>query len=144
MNLILLNDVRKVGHRGQLVTVADGYGMNYLIPRHLALQATESSLKQYEYQLAAARHDALQNMEKAKELLEQLAGKTLAVDMAASETGTLFKALHATDIAEEIKKQWGVEVPEMAVRLDHPIKHKGTYRVPVTIGDESTTVEVIA
>lgn len=143
MNLILLSDVRKVGHRGQVVMVADGYAQNYLIPRHLAVQATPSALKAHATDVARAQEAATINMARAKELTARLSDKTLSIAVTSSETGTLFEALKAEDIAREIKTQWALDVPEQAIHLDTPIKARGTYRIPLELGQERIELEVV-
>lgn len=143
MNLILISDVRKVGHRGQIVTVADGYGMNFLIPRHLGVQATGAALHAHAHDMEEAKARAEENAAKTKKLASELTGKTLTIAATASDTGTLFKALRAEDIVAEIQKQWGVEVPEAAVHLGQPIKERGTHTVAVELGQERVELEVV-
>lgn len=133
MKVILIADVKKVGQRGQLLTVADGYAMNVLLPQKKAVAATPENLKKYELGVAQAKQKADQSASQAKELLSKMDGKTLSVEVKAGPTGTLFKSLHASDIVAEIKKQWGIDVPESALTLDHPIKQKGTFEVPLEL-----------
>jgi large subunit ribosomal protein L9 len=143
MNLILLSDVRKVGHRGQIVMVADGYGLNFLIPRHLAVQATGAALKAHAIEVDTAKARMAENASRMKELATRLHDGTLTVAVKTSGTGTLFEALKPEDLAAEILKQWGVEVPESAIHLSAPIKERGTYRVPIELGAERVEVEVV-
>lgn len=143
MNLILTADVRKVGRKGQIVMVSDGFGMNFLIPRHLAVQATASALKLHEHDVAVAAQHSEENVARAKKLASELAGKVIAIDAPASETGTLFKAIRAEDIVAEIQKQWGVEVPEEAIHLSEPIKTKGTHTLKFELGTVESTLEVV-
>lgn len=144
MKIILLENVRKVGQKGQLVTVADGYAMNVLIPQKKAVPGTAENLKRHERGVAAAANKADQSAMKAKEILAEIAGKTLTIVAKAGTTGTLFKSIHASDIAAEIKKQWGMELPTNAVKLDHPLKQKGTHEVPVELlGSKANIVVAI-
>ncbi len=139
MKVILIADVKKVGQRGQLITVADGYALNVLIPQKKAVPATPENMKKHERGVAEAKLKADQSASQAKELLSKMDGKTLSVDVKAGPTGTLFKSLHASDIVAEIKKQWGIDLPESALQLEHPIKQKGTFSVPVELlGAKST------
>lgn len=133
MKVILIADVKKVGQRGQLITVADGYALNVLIPQKKALPATAENLKKHEKGVAEAKQKADQSAAQAKALLAQIDGKTLTIEAKAGPTGTLFKSLHAEDIVAEIKKQWGIDVPPSAFVLDHPIKQKGTLSVPMSL-----------
>lgn len=132
MRVILITDVKKVGQRGSVVTVADGYALNVLIPQKKAVPATPENLKRHEKGVAEAKGRADESAAKAHVLLKQIDGKTLTIQVKTSETGTLFKSLQAKDVAAEIKKQWGIDLPESAVTLD-PIKQKGTYAVPVML-----------
>lgn len=133
MQVILVTDVKKVGQKGQLITVADGYAMNVLIPQKKAVAATAENLKKYERGVAEAKQKADQSAARAREVLAQIDGKTLTLEAKAGPTGTLFKSINASAIVAEIKKQWGIELPESALTLDHPIKQKGTYTVPISL-----------
>lgn len=143
MKVILTADVKKVGQRGQLVTVADGYAMNVLVPQKKAVPATPENLKKYERGVVESKQKADARVAQARELLAKIDGKTLAIEVKASETGTLFKSLHASDLAAEIKKQWGIDLPESALTLEHPIKQKGTYAVPVELHNAHSTITLI-
>ncbi len=131
MRIILTADVKKVGQRGQVVTVADGFAMNVLIPKKQAVPATPENMRRHDREVTESKLRVDQGAVQAKELLTQIDGKTLTIEVKASETGTLFKSIHASDIVAEIKKQWGITLPESAITLDHPIKQKGTHAVPV-------------
>ncbi len=133
MQVILTTDVKKVGQRGTLVTVADGYAMNVLIPQKKAVPATPENIKRHEKVVAEAKHKAGESAAKAREVLNQIDGKTLTIVAKVGPTGTLFKSLHADDIVTEITKQWGVVIPASALTLDHPIKQQGTHTLPVTL-----------
>lgn len=142
MKVILLVDVKKVGQRGALVTVADGYAMNVLIPQKKAVPATPENLKRHEKGVAEAKGRADESAARARELLAEIDGKTLTIEVKAGPTGTLFKSIHASDIVAEIKKQWGIELPESALTLDHPIKQKGTYPVPLLLQGAKARLEL--
>lgn len=133
MKVILIADVKKVGQRGQLITVADGFALNVLIPQKKALPATAENLKKHEKGVAEAKQKADQSAAQAQALLAKIDGKTLTVEAKAGPTGTLFKSLNAQDIVSEIKKQWGIEIPSSALVLDHPIKQKGTVVVRLSL-----------
>ena len=142
MKVILVADVKKVGQRGSVVEVADGYALNVLIPQKKAVPATPDNLKRHEKGVAEAKQKASASAEQAKVLLAQIDGKTLTIEAKAGPTGTLFKSLHASDIAVAIKKQWGIDLPESAVTLEHPIKQKGTTVVPIELFGSKTTFTV--
>lgn len=143
MKVILVTDVKKVGQRGSLVEVADGYALNVLIPQKKAVPGTPENLKKHEMGVAEAKLKASASAEQAKALLAQIDGKTLTIEAKAGPTGTLFKSIHASDIVAEIKKQWGVDLPESSLALDHPIKQKGTYVVPVKLAQGVVKLTVL-
>ncbi len=133
MDVILLVDVKKVGQRGSVVTVASGYALNVLIPQKKALPATAENLKRHMNAVAVARNRVDQNVERARVILSEIDGKSLHIAEKASPTGTLFKSLHSIHVLAEIKKQWGTDLPGGALKLEHPIKQKGTYTVPLDV-----------
>lgn len=136
MQVILLTDIKKVGMRGALVTVADGYAFNVLIPQKKAIPATAENLKKYKRALEVQAERVDQSTARAKEALAAIAEKTLSIQIKASETGTLFKALRVEDIVTEIKKQWGIEVPPSAISLPQPLKQVGTYTIQIALKTE--------
>ncbi len=143
MKVILITDVKKVGKRGELVTVADGYGMNVLIAGKKAVLATAENIKKYEQGLKdqAVRNEHAQSQ--ARSVVARLSALSVTVVAKSSENGTLFKSIHAADIADEIKKTHGIALPAESLKLDHPIKQKGTYSVPVLLLGVKGSVSVL-
>lgn len=143
MKVILIADVKKVGRRGELVTVADGYAQNVLLPKKLAVPGTAENLKKHQESVKEAQGRADQSAAAARDLLKQIDGKSVTISVKASDTGTLFKSLHEADIVVAIKKDLSVVVPDSALELDHPIKKTGTYEVPVKLLGAKATVSVV-
>lgn len=143
MKIILKTDVAKVGQRGSVVEVSDGYAMNVLIPQGKALPATREHLKAHDRALAERNEKSVHEAENAKMLLESISGKKLVIEAKASDTGTLFKAIHASDISDEIRKQWKIEISESAIKLEHPIKQKGEMNVIIGNGGFEANVTVV-
>ncbi|MEK7530635.1 MAG: 50S ribosomal protein L9 [Patescibacteria group bacterium] len=139
MKVILLENVKKVGQKGALVTVADGYALNVLIPKKLAAAATADNLKKYEQTQKDTEGKAASVALHARELMAGIKDKTLQVGVKASETGTLFKSLHEADVVAEVKKQWGIDIPPKSLTLD-PIKKIGTYQIPVELTNVKGTL----
>lgn len=133
MKVILTADVKKVGRRGEVVVVADGFAQNVLLPKKQAVVATVENLKRHEAGVREAQGRADQNAAQAATLLRSINGKELTVEAKASETGTLFKSIHESDIVGEIKKQWGIEIPEESLNLPEALKKKGTYTVLISL-----------
>ncbi len=142
MEVILLEDMEKLGRRGKLVKVTDGYGRNYLLPKKLAVAATPQNRKWVEQQ--RVRFLKLEAKEKgeAEELAQLLAGASVVVRRKSGEKGTLFGSVTAMDVAEKLTAQ-GFNIDKRRIHLDPPLKLLGEYDVPVKLHHEVTaTVKV--
>jgi large subunit ribosomal protein L9 len=138
MQVILRQDVEKVGLRGEVVDVAAGFARNYLLPRRLAEPAARGRVAELE-KLAASRsrHEA-QSFEQAQELVQKLESAELRFDVQAGETGTLFGSVTATDIADRIWETRRVRVDRRKLDLPESIKRIGRYEVPVELFQDVT------
>ena len=138
MKVILLQDVKSLGKKGEIVTVNDGYARNYVIPKKLGAEATQKNLndlrlqKQHEEKLAAERLAA------AKDLAQQLEGIKIEVTMRAGEGGKAFGSVASKEIAEQAKKQHGLDIDKKKIVLDEPIKTFGMHEVPIKLHPEVT------
>jgi large subunit ribosomal protein L9 len=138
MEVILLQDVEKLGTRGQLVKVADGYGRNYLLPKKMAMAATTQNRKWVEQQrVKFLKLEATEKAE-AEELAKLLEGVSLQFTRKAGEKGTLFGSVTAMDIAEGLAAR-GFHIDRRKIQLDAPLKITGEYQVPVKLHREVTT-----
>ena len=133
MQVILREDIEKVGLRGEVVDVAPGFARNYLLPRRLAEPAAPGRVAELE-KLASSRsqHEA-QSFEQAKELVQKLEGAELRFDVQAGETGTLFGSVTATDIADRVWETQRVRIDRRKLDLPESIKRIGRYQVPVEL-----------
>jgi large subunit ribosomal protein L9 len=133
MQVILRQDVEKVGLRGEVVDVAAGFARNYLLPRQLAEAAAPGRVAELE-KLAAGRaqHEA-QSFEQAQELVQKLEGSELRFDVQAGDTGTLFGSVTATDIADRVWESQRVRIDRRKLDLPESIKRIGRYEVPVEL-----------
>jgi large subunit ribosomal protein L9 len=133
MQVILREDIEKVGLRGEVVDVAAGFARNYLLPRRLAEPAAPGRMAELE-KLAAGRaqHEA-QSFEQAQELVQKLEGAELRFDVQAGETGTLFGSVTATDIADRVWETQRVRIDRRKLDLPESIKRIGRYGVPVEL-----------
>lgn len=122
MKVILLEDVENVGKAGDVVDVSDGYARNSLFPRGVAAQATDSRVREAEQRKAKAEELQVMALEEAQRHIEILDGKTILLRVNAGPEGTLFGAVTAKDITEEIQRSLGVALPKGIVRLKEPIK----------------------
>ncbi|MCS7316062.1 MAG: 50S ribosomal protein L9 [Bryobacterales bacterium] len=140
MEVILRQDIEKLGSRGQIVNVADGYARNYLLPRKLAVPATEANKKIVEQErLAALRREAREKAE-AEELARMLAGVTVRLREKAGEHDQLFGSVTALHIAQALAQQ-GFQIDRRKIQLEHPIKQLGEYKVPIRLHRE-VTIEI--
>jgi large subunit ribosomal protein L9 len=138
MDVILLQDVDKVGLRGEVVSVARGYMRNYLAPRRLAEEATSARVAQLEKREAQrARHEAA-SFEQAQEISEKLSQAQLRFDVNAGPQGTLFGSVTPTDIADEIWKTLKVRVDRRKIDLPESIKRIGRYTIPIEVFTDVT------
>lgn len=129
MKLILKADIDGVGHRGDIVEVADGYGRNYLVPKGMAMMATRGA----EAQAASMRRardakDAV-DREAAEEVAKSLVATTITITAKAGPEGKLFGSVTAADIVSAVKEQSGVGLARKQLQLDEPIKDVGTHQV---------------
>jgi large subunit ribosomal protein L9 len=133
MQVILREDIEKVGLRGEVVDVAPGFARNSLLPRRLAEPAAPGRVAELE-KLASSRsqHEA-QSFEQAKELVQKLEGAELRFDVQAGETGTLFGSVTATDIADRVWETQRVRIDRRKLDLPESIKRIGRYHVPVEL-----------
>jgi large subunit ribosomal protein L9 len=146
MELILREDVPKLGRRGDVVEVKDGYGRNYLLPKKLAVLSTAGNRKMVEQIKASAVRREASEQSEAEQLAKMLAAVTVSVARKAGETGTLFGSVTSLDVAEALDKA-GYQIDRRKIQLDDPIKQLGEYQVPVRLHREvtaSVTVQVVA
>lgn len=130
MEIILQEDVEKLGNRGQVVTVKEGYARNYLLPQKLAIPASASNMKRLEKMRAAFAKKEATERESAQQQAAQLASVTLKLSRKAGESDQLFGSVTAGDIADALKAQ-GYEIDKRKIQLNDAIKLVGEY--PITL-----------
>jgi large subunit ribosomal protein L9 len=133
MEVILLQDVDKVGLRGEVVSVARGYARNYLLPRKLAETATPARVAELERREAQrARHDA-RSVDQAREIAAVLEKTVLRFEVKAGPTGSLFGSVTSTDVADELWRTRKIRVDRRKIDLPEPIKRIGRYGVAIDV-----------
>jgi large subunit ribosomal protein L9 len=132
MEVILLQDVDKLGTRGQVVRVADGYGRNHLLPKKIALAATPQNKKWVEQQRVRFLKMEATERSDAEELAKIMEGVSITVKRKAGEQGTLFGSVTAMDVAEALATQ-GYKIDRRRIQLETPLKLLGEYDVPVKL-----------
>ncbi len=143
MKVILQQDVKGQGKKGQLVEVSEGYARNFLLPRKLAIAATTDAINTMNLKEKARRAEELRMKEEAMELSEKLKGCMVKLTAKAGTGGRLFGAVTTKEISEGLKEQFGLDIPKQKLVLDEPIKAFGGYQVKAKLGFEiSGTVNV--
>jgi large subunit ribosomal protein L9 len=137
MQIILQEDVEKLGTRGQVVEVAEGYARNFLLPRKLALEANAGNMKRLEKMRAAFAMKEATEKEAAQKLAELLAGVALEFSRKAGENDQLFGSVTSADISEALAAK-GYTVDKRKIVLADPIKLVGEYEIPVKLHREVT------
>lgn len=133
MKVILLQDVKNVGKKNDVVDVAEGYGRNFLIPRGLAMEATAANMKQRDQQQKrAAKREAREEAE-AREAKARIEEQKIVLTVKAGEGGRLFGSVTSSDIATALKKERDIAVDRRRIELDEPIKSIGTHRVSIRL-----------
>jgi large subunit ribosomal protein L9 len=133
VEVILRQDVEKVGLRGEVVDVAPGFARNYLLPRKLAEAATPAKVAELrKLEQKRARHEA-QSFEQAQEIAQRLEASEIRFDVPAGETGTLFGSVTATDVAEHVWESEKVRIDRRKLDLPESIKRIGRYQIPVEL-----------
>lgn len=133
MKVILLNDVAKLGKKGDVLEVAEGYGRNYLVPRKLASEASQGKLNELAEIKKAESRKKLQVEQEAKELVARLEKVTVKIQVKVGEGGKLFGAISNKDIADTLKKQHDIKVDKKKINLKSPIKNLGEYNVTLKL-----------
>jgi len=143
MKVLLIQDVDNLGYAGDVKTVANGYGRNYLLPQSLAVLATPGALKQAETIRKAAEKRRAQEMADAQAISNQLVGVKLLFERRAGETGKLYGSVTSADIADAIKAETGIDLDKRKVALPEPIRVLGEQEVIIKLMiDLSTSIQV--
>jgi large subunit ribosomal protein L9 len=147
MQVILREDVKDLGRSGEMVTVAEGYARNFLLPRRLAVQATAGAMKDMRKRMDAAKQREARELEEAKGLAETLKDARLTIPGKAAEgSSRLHGSITAQDIAELISKGMQLQVDKRDIELGEPIRTLGTHQVSVKLAKGvlvPVTVEVV-
>jgi large subunit ribosomal protein L9 len=147
VKVILAKDIDNLGYKGDVITVADGYARNFLVPKGMALLATRGALKQAE-QMRRAREEAdRRKMEAAAARVAVLGASPVYISARAGEAGRLFGSVTKADIARAVEDQLEEKIDRHDVRLEDPIRQLGKYEVQVHLHEEVNalvSVEVIA
>jgi large subunit ribosomal protein L9 len=131
MKVILNQEIKALGKRGEIKEVSDGYGRNYLLPKGLAIEATSGNIKVLnDKKESAARKEEMEQAE-AQILVKKLEGCKITFKVKTGEGGRLFGSITAKDVADQIKKEHGLELDKRKLAIDDSIKNIGDYLVKI-------------
>ena len=140
MKVILQQDVKGQGKKGQMVEVSDGYGRNFLLPRKLAVEATAENVNTMKMQDKAKAARLAEEKAQAQALAERLKGVQVKIKARAGQGGKLFGSITSKEISEELKKQFDMDVNKSKIVLGEPIKSFGAFEVKCKLGSEVSGV----
>lgn len=140
MEVILLEDVKNVGKKGEVVKVNDGFGRNVLIKKKQAIEATGKNLNDLKLKKANDEKIAAENLEAARELGKKIEGSSITITIKVGEGGKTFGSISSKEIAEEVKAQLGFEVDKKKVQLKDAIKTVGDHDVKIKLHPQVTTI----
>ena len=138
MKVILLEDVKALGKKGEIVNVNDGYARNFILPKKLGLEATGKNLNDLKLQKANEEKIAQEQLEAAKALAEKIAAGKVTLQIKVGEGGRTFGSVSSKEIAEEVKAQLNLDVDKKKIQLKEAIKTLGTHNVSVKLHPQVT------
>lgn len=136
MKVILLADVKKVGKKGDIINVAEGYARNYLFPRNLAIEASPGNLKNLKEKQHRVAEKKQQILEEAKALAKKIDGVTVKITTKVGDGGRLFGSVTSKDVAEKLEDQYNIKIDKKKIDIDGTVKNLGNYRATVKIHPE--------
>lgn len=143
MKVVLLQDVKSLGKKGQTVEVSDGYARNFILPKKLGVEANATNLNDLKLQKAHADKVAKEQLENAKQLAAELAEKTVELAVKSGVEGKVFGSVSSKEIAVAAKAQLGLELDKKKIVLDEPIKTLGVHNVSIRLHrDVTATLKV--
>ncbi|MEY8354469.1 50S ribosomal protein L9 [Lachnospiraceae bacterium 54-53] len=146
MEVVLLEDVKSLGKKGQIVKVNDGYARNFILPKKLGIEATTKNLNDLKLQKANEARIAAEQLEAAKELGARISEASITLSIRAGEGGRAFGSVSGKEIAAAILSQLGLDIDKKKLVLPEPLKTFGSHEVPVKLHKDVTarlTVKVV-
>ena len=143
MEVVLLEDVKSLGKKGQIVKVNEGYARNFILPRKLGVEANPKNLNDLKLKKANEEQVAAQQLAAAKELGAKLESASVTLSIKAGENGKAFGSVSGKEIAKAIEEQLGLEIDKKKLVLSDPLKTFGTHDVPVKLHREVTAKLVV-
>ena len=138
MKVILLEDVKALGKKGQIVNVSDGYARNMILPKKLGVEATSKNLNDLKLRKANEEKVAQENLDAAKAFAEELSTKEIILTLKVGEGGRTFGSVSSKEISEAAKKQLNLDIDKKKLQLPEPIRTLGVTQVPVRLHPKVT------
>ena len=138
MEIVLLEDVKSLGKKGQVVKVNEGYARNFILPKKLGVEATPKNLNDLKLQKANADKIAAQQLQEARELGAKLEEASVTLSIKAGDNGKAFGSVSGKEIAKAVQDQLGLEIDKKKLVLPEPLKTFGTHQVPVKLHKDVT------
>ena len=138
MKVILLEDVKSLGKKGQIVNVSDGYARNMILPKKLGVEATSKNLNDLKLRKANEEKVAQENLDAAKAFAEELSTKEIILTLKVGEGGRTFGSVSSKEISEAAKKPLNLDIDKKKLQLENPIRNLGVTNVPVRLHPKVT------
>ena len=138
MKVILLEDVKSLGKKGQIVNVSDGYARNMILPKKLGVEATSKNLNDLKLRKANEEKVAQENLDAAKAFAEELSTKEVILTLKVGEGGRTFGSVSSKEISEAAKKQLNLDIDKKKLQLENPNRNLGVTNVPVRLHPKVT------
>lgn len=143
MDVVLLEDVKALGKKGQIVKVNDGYARNFILPKKLGIEATAKNLNDLKLQKANDARIAEEQLEAARELAAKLGESSITLSIRAGEGGRAFGSVSGKEIASAIQSQLGFDIDKKKLVLPDPLKTFGSHEVPIKIHKDVTAKLIV-
>lgn len=138
MKVILLEDVKSLGKKGEIVNVNDGYARNFILPKKLGLEANSKNLNDWKLKKENEKKVAKENLEAAKALAEQIKAGQVELRIKVGEGGKAFGSVSSKEIAAAVTEQMGLDIDKKKIQLKEVLKSLGTHNVPIKLHPEVT------
>ena len=138
MKIILLQDEKKLGKKGDIIEASEGYARNYILPKKIGVEATSKNMNDLKLQKANEEKVAQENLDAAKALAAELETKQVMVKIKAGEGGKTFGSVSSKEIATACKEQHGIEIDKKKIQLPSPIRTLGVTMVPIKLHPKVT------
>lgn len=139
MDIILIQDVKSLGKKGEIVKVSDGYARNFILPKKLGLEANAKNLNDLKLQKAAQAKLEKEQLEAAQELGKKIDGSTVTIRIKTGENGRVFGSVSVKEIAEAMQEQLGLTIDKKKISLANPIRNEGTFTASVKLHPQVTS-----